>query len=161
MCKGMIKLDQEETNAIVTCPNCGGTHMIERKDAFACTDKLERFCIAAATYMFSSILFFIIHRVFAWLGIDVEFTIPLRILYWGAVVAVGLWLSYSLTSRLNRERRRNDGIDVWYAQCDHCHEKFRLVRPYGSIPPCETAPKVKDDVPGLLEILGAHYETDS
>lgn len=140
-----IALDQEKSNAFVTCPNCGGTHMIECGGLLETTDTLERFCLVASTFTFSSFCFSIIRWIFKKLGWSYKLTLSLSIFLWIVLIGLGLWLSYNLISQLSSERYLNDVVSVWYVKCNKCHRKYRIVRPYGSPPPCETLPKEDEE----------------
>ena len=60
----------------------------------------------------------------------------------GLLVLLTVACSYFWIADLSVERYRHDGICVWYVRCAKCHSKYRVVRPFGTIPPWE----VEEDV---------------
>lgn len=122
---------------IVVCPNCCSSHMEEIRNPFTTMDHLEWHSFIT-TALVSGILIFNLGQCFinyfaATRNAPAFFGYALI----GLLVLLAIACSYSRIANLSIERYRRDGICVWYVRCAKCHSKFRVVRPFGTIPPWE------------------------
>jgi hypothetical protein len=60
-----------------------------------------------------------------------------RVLFSFVGFALSFCFSYSVAVELGRRQARKNGISVWHLRCEHCHVKYRIVRPYGAPIPWE------------------------
>ena len=138
----MEKQDQatQEKGGVI-CPNCGSAQMEEIRNPLATMDQLEWHSFIT-TALVSSILIFNLGQHIA---TYFSSTRNAPDFFGYALVAVlvlcAIAFSYFRIADLSVERYRHDGICVWYVRCAKCHSKYRVVRPFGTIPPWE----IEDD----------------
>lgn len=125
----------------VICPNCGLAQMEEIWNPLATMDQLEWHSFIS-TALVSNILIFNLGQHIA---TYFRSTRNAPEFFGYALVAVlvlyAIAFSYFRIADLSVESYRHDGICVWYVRCAKCRSKYRVVRPFGTIPPWE----IEDD----------------
>ena len=122
---------------IVVCSNCGSSHMEEIQNPLTTMDHLEWHSFIT-TALLSGILIFNLGKYFVnYFSVTRNAPESFGYTLVGLLVLLAIACSYFCIVDLSVERYRRDGICVWYVRCAKCHSKFRVVRPFGTIPPWE------------------------
>lgn len=126
---------QEE--GIVVCPNCGSSHMEEIRNPFTTMDHLEWHSFITTALLSGILLFVLGQRIVNYFAATRNAPEFFGYALVGLLVLLAVACSYFRIADLSVERYRHDGICVWYVRCANCHSRFRVVRPFGTIPPWE------------------------
>lgn len=124
-----------EQEALI-CTNCSGSEMDEVCNPFLTMDPLEWHCFIMTTLAITIAGQRIVGFLKDFFGLFRYTPDVLQHALWALLlIPVFAGISYSVVARLSYERYRRDGICIWYVRCAKCHARFRVVRPYGSVPP--------------------------
>lgn len=126
---------QEE--GIVVCPNCGSSHMDEVRNPLTTMDHLEWHSFITTALVKGILIFSLGQHIVNYFAATRNAPEFFGYALVGLLVLLAIAGSYLWIADLSVERYRRDGICVWYVKCAKCHSKFRVVRPFGTIPPWE------------------------
>lgn len=138
----MEKQDQTtQSKGVVICPNCGSSQMEEVRNPLTTMDRLEWHSFITTALVSGILLFNLGQHIVTYFSLTRNAPEFLGYALVGVLVLGAIAFSYFRIADLSVERYRNDGICVWYVRCAKCHSKYRVVRPFGTIPPWE----IEDD----------------
>jgi len=124
---------------IVVCPNCCSSHMEEIRNPFTTMDHLEWHSFITTALVSGILIFNIGQYIVTYFNLTRNAPEFFGYALVGVLVLGAIAFSYFRIADLSVERYRHDGICVWYVRCAQCHSKYRVVRPFGTIPPWEIA----------------------
>lgn len=124
-------------DGIVVCPNCGSSDMEEIRNPFTTMDHLEWHSFITTALLSGILIFNLGQRVVNYFAVTRNAPESFGYTLVALLVLLAIACSYFRIVDLSVERYRHDGICVWYVRCSKCHSKFRVVRPFGTIPPWE------------------------
>lgn len=122
---------------IVVCSNCGSSHMEEIQNPFTTMDHLEWHSFITTALVSGILTFNLGQHVVSYFAATRNAPEVFGYALVGLLVLLAIACSYFRIADLSIERYRRNGICVWYVRCAKCHSKFRVVRPFGTIPPWE------------------------
>lgn len=138
----MEKQDQTTQNkGVVICPNCGSSQMEEIRNPLTTMDRLEWHSFITTALVSGILLFNLGQRIVTYFSLTRNAPEFFGYALVGVLILGAIAFSYFRIADLSVERYRHDGICVWYVRCAKCHSKYRVVRPFGTIPPWE----IEDD----------------
>ena len=133
-----------QKKGVVLCPNCGTTEMEKIRNPFTTMDRLEWHSFLT-TGLICSILFLLLgQRVASLFGVTCDAPGIFQYSLAGVLILCAFAASYFWIAGLSFERYRHDVICVWDVRCARCHARYRVVRPYGTIPPWEEEENAED-----------------
>lgn len=133
---------------IVICPNCGSSQMEEVQNPLTTMDRLEWHSFITTALVSSVLIVNLGQRIVNYFAATRNAPESFGYTLLGLLVLLAIACSYFRIVDLSIERYRHDGICVWYVRCAKCHSKYRVVRPFGTIPPWEVE----------ADIVEAEYE---
>lgn len=122
----------------VVCPNCGSSDMEEIRNPFTTMDHLEWHSFMTTALVSGILLFNLGRRLVNYFAAARNAPEFFGYALVGLLILLAIACSYFWIADLSVERYRRDGICVWCVRCAKCHSKFRVVRPFGTIPPWES-----------------------
>lgn len=148
----MEKQDQATQNKWgVICPNCGSSQMEEVRNPLTTMDRLEWHSFITTALVSGILLFNLGQHIVTYFNLTRNAPKLFGYALVGVLVLGAIAFSYSRIADLSVERYRHDGICVWYVRCAKCHSKYRVVRPFGAIPPWEVEDAVEAEHEKIME----------
>ena len=126
-----------QKKGVVICPNCGSSQMEEILNPLTTMDRLEWHSFITTTLVSSILLFNLGRHIVNHFSLTRNTPEFFGYTLVSVLILGAISFSYSQIADLSVERYRHDGICVWYVRCAKCHSKYRIVRPFGTIPPWE------------------------
>lgn len=134
----MAKEDQpSQKKGVVICPNCSSSKMEENRNPLTTMDRLEWHSFITTALVSSILIFNLGQHIVTYFNLTRNAPEFFGYALVGVLILGAIAFSYSRIADLSVERYRHDGICVWYVRCVKCHSKYRVVRPFGTIPPWE------------------------
>ena len=121
----------------MVCPNCGHANMQLDPAPIFKLDGLEWFAATGNTLFIWRGMTQLVIKLLDYLLLYVTTDNPIGYFFSFVGFALSFCFSYSVAVELGRRQARKNGISVWHLRCEHCHVKYRIVRPYGAPIPWE------------------------